>query len=311
MATQTIIPGGRITAGAIADGPNAREKSIYLDPDQLRRPEYTIYLHSVSKRSFQQPHPIFRNVVIPACPKDKRYITFMRINHPVQTPTVDPHNVSGPLKWEFENAIRAALCVCNPSYVGNNLNAQDTEIATQYQISSSESNLTQQGVFASINEIPTDEELTKAEARRVTYYKRIFEEMNGLMRADPKAAQDRLGQDHHLAAEMFGQDVDWHRVVTPKVECKNCGEKIKEGIAFHYSNGNRCVLDWERAYLAGAVKKDEVPEQFRWWTDETSIEDMSKDQLKQYADKNGIEVDMRWSRERMAQTILEAATKPV
>lgn len=265
MATQTIIPGSRTTAGAIKDGPSAREKSIYLDPDQMRKAEYTVYLHSISKRSFEQPHPIYRNVVIPACPKEQRFVTFMRITHPVQTPTVDPDNVSGPLKWFFENAKRAALCICNPSYVGNDLSVQDKDIPAQFQISSSESNLTQQGVFASLNEIPTEEELKGAEGRRANYYKAIFERMNGLFRSDPKKAQEELGLDHHLAAEMFAIDVDWHKLTTPKIECPNCGEKIKEGIAFHYSNGNRCILDWERAYLAGAVKKEDVPETFRWF----------------------------------------------
>jgi hypothetical protein len=189
----------------------------------------------------------------------------MRITHPVQIPTVDPDNVSGPIKWIFENAKRAALCICNPSYVSNELNAQDTPPPDWAQISSGECNLTRQGVFASMNEVPTEEELQKAEARRLAYYKVIFEQANGLLRSDPKKLQEVLGLDHHLAAEMFGVDVDWHRVTTPKIECPNCGEKIKEGIAFHYSNGNRCVLDWERAYLSGAVKKDEVPENFRWW----------------------------------------------
>ena len=301
MATQTIIPGSRTTAGAIKDGPNAREKSIYLDPDQMRRAEYTVYLHSISKRSFEQPHPIYRNVVIPACPKDKRYITFMLITHPVQIATVDPDNVSGPLKWFFENAKRAALCVCNPSYVGNDLDVQDKEIANQYQIASSESNLTQQGVFASLNEIPTEEELKKAEGRRTAYYKRIFEEMNGLFRADPKTAQERLGTDHHLAAEMFAIDVDWHKLTTPKIECPNCGEKIKEGIAFHRVNGDLCVLDWERAYLSGAIKKDQVPEPKRWWKEEKS-----KEQLRQDAVALGIEVDARWSVETLQAKINEA-----
>ena len=69
MATQTIIPerSGRVTAGAIADGTSAREVALYLDPDQLRRSEYKVYLHTISKRSFEQHHPIYRNVVIPAC----------------------------------------------------------------------------------------------------------------------------------------------------------------------------------------------------------------------------------------------------
>ena len=270
MATQAIIPERShvVTHGAIQEGPSAKEKSLYLDPDQMRSPEYTVYLHSISKRSFEQSHPIYRNVIIPACPKDKRYITFMRITHPVSIPTVDPDNVGGPLKWTFENGKRAALCVCNPSYVSNDLNAQDNPPPDWAQISSGECDLTRQGVFASMNEVPTETELKKAEDRRLAYYKMRFEEANGLLRSDPKKLQEVLNLDHHLAAEMFGVDVDWHRVTTPKIECPNCGDKIKEGIAFHYSNGNRCVIDWERAYLAGVVKKEDVPEQLRWWEDD-------------------------------------------
>ena len=301
MATHAILPGSRVTAGVIHDGTTAREKSIYIDPDQMRRSEYTVYLHTISRRSFEQSHPIYRNVVIPACPKDKRYITFMRITHPVQIVTVDPDNVSGPLKWVFENAKRCALCVCNPSYVGADLSVQDKDIPHQYQISSSESNLTQQGVFASLNEIPTEDELKRAEQRRVAYYKAIFERMNGLFRSDPKKAQEELGIDHHLAAEMFAIDVDWHKITTPKIECPNCGEKIKEGIAFHYFNGNRCVLDWEKAYLAGAVKKEEVPVERRWWKDEKS-----REQLRQDAIALGIEVDARWSADTLQAKINEA-----
>lgn len=269
MATQTIIAerSGRVTHGPIADGTSAREVPVYLDPDQLRRPEYTVYLHSISKRSFEQPHPIYRNVIIPACPKDKRYITFMRISHPVLIPTVNVDDPAGPPILKAENAKRAALCICNPDYVGTDLDIQDKGADFQNQISSGECNLTKQGVFASMNEVPTEEELQKAEARRLAYYKKRFEEANAMERSDPKRLQEILILDHHMAAEMFGVDVNWHRVVSPKVECPNCGEKIKEGIAFHYTNGARCVLDWEKAYLAGAVKKEDVPEQFQWWAE--------------------------------------------
>lgn len=265
MATCTIIPGrSGMSSGVRADGTRAQEVSLYIDPDQVRRTEYTVYLHSISRRSFQQPHTIYRNIVIPACPKDREYITFFRVNHPVMTSYVDPDNVSGPPKYVFENAKRVALGICNPSFVGADLAIQDKAIDPQYMIASGECDLTRQGIFASLNEIPTKEEIDKAKARRLTYYKMRFEEANGLLRSDPKRLQEVLGIDHHLAAEMFGQDVDWHRVTTPKVECPNCGEKIKEGTAFHYSNGQRCVLDWERAWLAGAVKKEDVPEPFHW-----------------------------------------------
>jgi hypothetical protein len=303
MATQTII----WSRSGLA--PSASEKtvgkpissSVHVNPDDLRSAEYVVYLHSISKRSFNQPNPIYRNVVVPACPKDKRYITFMRITHPVQIPTVDPNNPGGASLLVIENAKRVALSICNPSYVGGDLAAQDQEIANEYQISSSESNLTQQGVFASLNEIPTEEELRKAEVRRLAYYKRIFEEMNTLYRSNAKEAGERVGQDHHLAAEMFAIDVEWHKLTTPKIECPNCGEKIKEGIAFHRVNGDLCVLDWERAYLAGAVKKDQVPEPKRWWKEEKT-----KEQLRQDASALGIEVDARWSAETLQTKINDA-----
>jgi hypothetical protein len=270
MATQTIIGerSGRTTHGPVKDGIRAQEVSLYLDPDQIRRGEYRVYLHTISKRSFEQPHPIYRNVIIPACPKDKRSVMFMSISHPVQILTVDPDNPGGPGKWVFENAKRAALCVCNPSYVATELNAQDNPPPDWAQIASGECDLTKQGVFASMNEVPTEEELKKAEARRLAYYSRIDQRMNELWRGDPKKAQEELTLDHHMAAEMFGGERAWHMLNTPKIECPNCGEKIKEGIAFHYSNGARCVLDWERAYLAGAVKKEDVPDQFKFWSDE-------------------------------------------
>jgi hypothetical protein len=270
MATQTIIAenSGMVTSGPVQHGTSAREVRLYLDPEQMRRTEYTVYLHSISKRSFEQAHPIYRNVIVPACPKDKRYITFMRIQHPVQIPCVDPDNVSGPNIIRIENAKRAALTVCNPNYIGVDLNVQDKEIPAESQLASGESNLTRQGIFASMNAVPTEEELAKAEARRVAYYKFRFEEANGMERSNPKQLQEILTLDHHLAAEMFGVDVNWHRVVSPKIECPQCGEKIKEGIAFHYVNGSRCILDFHRAYLAGAVKKEDVPDEKRWWTEE-------------------------------------------
>ena len=196
MATHTIIPGRtKFSQGAVQDGPSAQEVSLYLDPDQVRRSEYRVYLHTISKRSFEQAHPIYRNVIVPACPKDKRYITFMSISHPVHTLHVDPDNVSGPGKWVFENAKRAALCICNPSYVGTELSTQDNPPPDWAQISSGECNLTRQGVFASLNEIPTEEELKKAEDRRLTYYKAIFQRMNELWRGDPKAAVGQQSRD--------------------------------------------------------------------------------------------------------------------
>ncbi len=270
MATCAIIPGnsGKVTAGAIKEGTAARQSSIYIDPDEIRQPEYTVFVHSISKRSHDQPNAVYGNVIIPACPKDKRYITVRRIVHPTGRAEVNPDNVSGPSKMFWLNGKGLALSIVNPSFVGNDLSVQDREIAAESQLHMGDCDLLKQGVFASLNEEPTEEELKKAEKRREEYYRFRFEQANGLARSNPRALQDLLTLDHHMAAEMFAIDVDWHRVTSPKVECAQCGEKIKEGLSHHFANGRICVLDWERAYLAGAIKKEDVPEGREWWEDE-------------------------------------------
>lgn len=267
MATNSIISTALSTNADVSGIGKSFEQRIFVGAEDLRQPEYTVYMHSIAKRSFNQDNAVYRNVVIPACPKDKRYITFMRITHPVQIPTVDPDNLNGPSLVRVENAKRLALSICNPNYIGADLSLQDKPIPEHQQVSGGESNLTRQGVFASMNEVPTEEELKKAEQRRHDYYKFRFEEANGLERSNPKLLQEILNLDHHMAAEYFGVDVNWHRIVSPKIECPNCGERIKEGLSHHFINGQVCVLDWEKAWLAGAVKKEDVPEPRKWWTD--------------------------------------------
>ena len=127
------------------------------------------------------------------------------------------------------------------------------------------------------------------------------------MRSNPRQLQEILILDHHMAAEMFGIDVEWHRVMTPKIECPQCGEKIKDGVAFHFTNGTRCILDYERAYLAGAIKKEDVPEGREWWgkKETPSLEQMTKEQLQKFASEIGLEIDNRWSRETLLAKVQE------
>lgn len=267
MATCTITPGGKAGYGPQTDGSYAgRVLSLMVDPEQMRLPEYMVYVHSISQRDFHQPNPVFNDVYLRACPKDKRSMIVWAKSHPIGIPTLDPDNVSGPPKMVYVNAKGLALSICNPSYLGNDLAVQERDITDWANISSKECNLTRQGLFVSLNEVPTEDELKKAEARRVAYYKFCFKEANGIAQSEPAKLQDILTIDHHLAAEMFGEDVSWHRVVSPKVDCQQCGEKIKKGLAFHFINGRPCILDWEKAYLAGAIKKEDVPEGREWWT---------------------------------------------
>ncbi len=302
MATATIIGSGDMTSGARKTGlTSASVAGVYLDPDQLRKPEYTVYLHTISRRTFMQPHGIYRQIAIPACPKDKRSHCFMQVQHPVQQPNLNPDDVNGPPLWKLDDARSVALGVCNPSYVGKDLAIQDKELNPESVLSSGECDLTRQGIFASMNAIPTEDELQKAEKRRETYYRFRLAEADKLARSDPKQLGMILTEDHHLAADYFAVETEWHRNPSAKVDCPNCGGKIPGGVAFHYDNGRVCVLDWERAWLAGAVKKDDVPEPKRWWNDEPSL-----DVLQAKAKGLGIEVDLRWSAKTLLARIQEA-----
>lgn len=269
MATATIIGSGEMTSGNKLTGlTSASQSQVYLDPESLRKPEYTVYLHTISRRSHMQPNGIYRNIAIPACPKEKRSHCFMQVQHPVQIPHLNPDDTSGNAMLKLENAKRVALGICNPDYVGQDLSVQDKELNPESVLSSGECNLNRQGIFASMNAEPTEEEIRKAELRREAYYKFRLQEADGLERSNPRQLQYILQQDHHLAAEHFGIEANWHRAPSAKVDCPNCGQKIPGGVAFHYDNGRVCVLEWERAWLAGAVNKDDVPEPRRWWSDE-------------------------------------------
>src|ERR1700692_894163 len=171
-ATATIIGSSEMSSGNKKTGLTTADQSqVWLDPDNLRKPEYVVYLHTISRRSHMQPNGIYRNIAIPACPKDKRSHCFMQIQHPVQMPHLNPDDVNGAPALKLENAKRVALGICNPDYAGMDLSIQDKELNPESTLSSGECNLNRQGIFASMNEVPTEDELRRAEARREAYYR--------------------------------------------------------------------------------------------------------------------------------------------
>ena len=59
MATHAIIPGTeRFTSGPRNDSTNARAVPLWLNPDEIRPTQYLVYLHTISRRSFEQPSGI-------------------------------------------------------------------------------------------------------------------------------------------------------------------------------------------------------------------------------------------------------------
>ncbi len=143
---------------------------------------------------------------------------------------------------------------------------------------SSGNNYNQQGLFWSKNDPPTEQELKEAELRLEKFYRGLLEKATATETAAPNQLPDLINDHYRLAADYFGEEYSWHkkRIVkkseTAKEQCPNCGGEIKTGVAFHFDpESGICVIDWKRAYNAGKVKKEDVPDDFQWW-EEPSVE---------------------------------------
>jgi hypothetical protein len=121
------------------------------------------------------------------------------------------------------------------------------------------------GVFWSLNDPPTDEEVAKAIRRKETFYRKRLDQARALEASDPKSLYAFLTPTDHVAADYFGEEFTWHKVSVRPVSCPNCGESIKAVAAYHRNvDGVICVIDWKRTVEAGVKKMKDVPESKRW-----------------------------------------------
>jgi hypothetical protein len=231
-----------------------------LDPNIFRKVEYHVYVYSVADREIRiKRPPIFPNLVMPARGKE-RYVKVTSLPSPLQT--VD-RDLNGNLIANWTDGRRAAMDLINPNNWGID---QDATLAGKTAMAVGVNN-GERGVFWSLNDPPTEEEIRKAEGRKETYYRALLERARVTELSDPAGLQEVINKDYHLAAEYFGVEASWHRKLSTKATCRNCGEEIRSAdVAFHKtSDGVICVLDWERTVKAGVKHKSDVPPGMEYW----------------------------------------------
>lgn len=211
-----------------------------------RKPDYWVYLYNVSEQSFDvfRP-PLFANIHIPGRKRNEKYAAALRLPCPLLAPqgSVDSDEISTNLM----DTRRVLMDVCNPDNLSldqNTLVAKPTNVGN---------NLSQRGVFWSLNAEPTEQELKEATERMERHFNTVLEKMKALETSDPKGLLEQLGPEAHTAADYFGIETSWHGRRSRPMDCPNCGERIKAGVAFHKTEeGGLCVLDWARTVKAGA-----------------------------------------------------------
>ena len=211
-----------------------------------RKPDFYVYLYNVSEQSFDvfRP-PLFANIHIPGRKRGEDYARVARFPSPLLAPqgSVDSDEIS----TNVMDTRRVVMDICNPDNLGFD---QNTVIAKPSNIGN---NLSAKGVFWSLNETPTKEEVDAAVKRMEGYYNKVMEKMKALETSDPKGLLDMLGPEAHSAADYFGIETSWHGKRSRPMDCPNCGERIKSGVAFHKSEeGSLCVINWVRTVKAGA-----------------------------------------------------------
>jgi hypothetical protein len=237
----------------------------------ISEPKYFVHIYNIAPKEFPISRTLFPRFTARACPAGERYIKVTSIRHPF--PELDHESDdTSQIRIREHIAERVAQDICNPE---NTTLDQNLIVQNSFNI---DGNLNLQGLFWSRNNPPTEAELKDAEKRLETYYRGLLSMATALERTNEKELYERKTPDWHDAADYFGVETSWHQKQTRKVEvakhsCPNCGDDIKAGAAFHRdSEGDLCILDWQRAYEAGRVTKEQVPESKIWWTVEAPVE---------------------------------------
>lgn len=245
----------------------------YVDPTQFRKVEGFVYIYSVVDprprgaklaRSFP---PLVPHLEIRECPRGERYVLITKIPHPLNQMIM---RENGERYIDSHDARRVAMDIVNP----DNLTLNQDYITNPTNVNSVGNDYGRLGVFWSLYEIPSDEEVDKAIARKEEYYRMRLQEARKLEMTNPRELYTYLAVIDHIAADYFGEEHSWHKRAMKPIFCPNCGEQIREGAAFHASQamGTICVIDWAGAVKAGVKTREQVPVELRWWKEKASRE---------------------------------------
>lgn len=255
-----------------ATGPNV---AVLQAQDQGREAGYVIYVYNILNREYTVvAPPKFPAFKIPACPKGEPF-SFTVL--PAFTKEVFRRPETDEFYYRQVDGRKDATTLLNSNaFPGTdwasqlaNWNSEETAIT------GNNNNLNSFGVFWSMTAPDETEKLTEEIKLFRDYATRT---MNGLVKqAELLAAQGKLHEitpNMHFAMDYLGKQAAWHMTTDHMISCPNCGDIIKDGIAYHKNSwGEKCVLDWRRVVKLGAAKLEDVPLDSRWWSEDDKPEE--------------------------------------
>ncbi len=237
---------------------NPENFNVFFNSHAVRDPKRLIYIHSVAKRSFGPiAHTLFPKLTLPGCISGERYVTCATIGDPI--PQASPDQERGGTRVDEHDAWRSCIDLLNPNNPTNDPYWNNAASVPAYMGTSTGCDLIAQGVWPSLNKIPPEDEIKRAEKARDDRYRAMTQNAIRLASKSRKELNDYLVDhpDVHEAMDSLGLRADWHQTAEVKESCPNCGDDIRQGIAFHQSTaGVLCIIDPERALKAGAIDRE-------------------------------------------------------
>lgn len=251
MATPSVTNRGfkgGLTSGEMRKA-NPENFNVFINGRAMREPRRYIYIHSVAKHNFGPiTHTLFPRLFIKGCMNGERFVTAAVVPDPI--PQASPDQERGGTRIDEEDGWRACIDLLNPNNPTNDPFWNNAGSVPAYVSTSQGCDLISQGVWPSLEKEPPEEEIRKAEQARDNRYRQMTQHAIQLASKSRKELNDYLQMhpDVHEAMDCLGLKADWHQTVEVKEFCLNCGDEVRQGIAFHKSSatGELCVIDRER-----------------------------------------------------------------
>jgi hypothetical protein len=121
-----------------------------------------------------------------------------------------------------------------------------------------DTNLMEQGCFATFNDVPTDDELNAARTKLEKKYHLLYGEAEGL---EMQAKRKEISNSMREAAQYLGKNPPWFASTEIEEKCPGCGDSINSVVKVH---GCGFVKDWKWAVDNGMRTLEQVPETKKW-----------------------------------------------
>lgn len=225
---------------------NMNRRNVEPLPASMRRAAeaYNVYVFSVSPESYQRTIGVGTFIVPAKKPGE-------RVSQPLVFPATIYTTVcseQGPMRWVPSEGTDAANDIVQIGKIGD---------------------FTKFGLFVTLNENPTEEELQKAEQARVDHLSSVvsdgdgFYAVNGGMvtvtMGNQQVTRSNLSETHRKALKELGWERPWAAKNIQMTQCWNCGRSVMPTSAKCFHDGCGAPLKNEEAKARFMAQDEDEP----------------------------------------------------